>query len=66
MEVGASLVAGVESFELVQPDEGALYHPAHLAQSGAVGDATSGEQGFDAALAQQATVLVETVAPIGV
>jgi hypothetical protein len=66
VEIGASFVAGAEPFELVQPGEGALDHPAHLAQSGAVGDAASGDQGFDAALAQQAAVLVEVVAPVGV
>jgi hypothetical protein len=50
----------------VEPGEGALDHPAHLAQSGAVGDAASGDQGFDAALPQQAAVLVEVVAPVRV
>ena len=66
MEIGSSFVAGAEPFELVQPGEGALDHPAHLAQSGAVGDAASGNHGFDAALPQQAAVLVEVVAPVGV
>jgi hypothetical protein len=66
MEVGASLVADAESFELMQPGEGALDHPAHLAQSGAVGDAASGDQRSDAALPQEAAVLVEVVAPVGV
>jgi hypothetical protein len=66
MDVGSSFVAGAEPFELVQPGEGALDHPAHLAQSGAVGDAASGNHGFDAALPQQAAVLVEVVAPVGV
>jgi hypothetical protein len=66
VEIGASLVAGAEPFELVQPGEGALDDPAHLAESGTVGDAASRDQGFDAALAQQAAVLVEVVAPVGV
>ncbi len=66
MEIGASFVAGAEPFELVQPGEGTLDHPAHLAQSGAVGDAASGDQRFDAALAEQAAVLVEVVAPVRV
>lgn len=39
MEIGASLIAGAEPFELVQPGKGALNYPAHLAQSRAVGDA---------------------------
>ncbi len=66
MEIGASFVAGAEPFELVQPGEGALYHPSHFAQSGAVGDAASGDHGFDTALPQQAAVLVEVVATVGV
>ena len=59
MEIGASFVAGSEPFELVQPGEGALDHPEHLAQSGAVGDAASGDQRFDATLPQQAAVTPE-------
>lgn len=66
MEIGASFVLGAESFELVQPGEGALDDPAHLAQSGAVGDAASGDQRFDAPFPEQAAVLVEVVAPVGI
>jgi len=66
VEIGVSFVAGAEPFELVQPGEGALDHPAHCAQSGAVGDAASGDQGFDAAFPQQAPILVEVVAPVGI
>lgn len=66
MELGASLVAGAEPFELVQPGEGSLDHPAHLAQSGTVGDAASRDQRLDAPLPQQATVLVEVVALVGI
>ena len=66
MEVGASLVAGAESFELVEPGEGTLDHPPDLAQSGAVGETASGDHGFDATLPQQAAVLVEVVAPVRV
>lgn len=33
------------TFELVHPGEGALDHPAHLAQSGAVDDTASGDHG---------------------
>ncbi len=64
MEIGASLIAGAEPFELVQPGEGALDDPAHLAQSGTVGDAASGDQRLDAAFPQQAAVFVEVVAPV--
>jgi hypothetical protein len=63
--VGSSFVAGAEPFELVQPGEGALDDPADLAQSGAVGDAASGDHRLDAALPQQAAVL-EVIAPVGV
>jgi hypothetical protein len=66
VEIGTSFVAGAEPFELVQPGEGALDHPAHLAQSGAVGHAASRDHRLDAALPQQAAVLVEVVAPVGV
>jgi hypothetical protein len=58
--------ANAESFALVQPGEGALEDPADLAQSGTVGDATSGDQRLDASLPQQAAILVEVVAPVGV
>ncbi len=64
MEIGASLVAGAEPFELLQAGDGALDDPAHLAQSGTVGDAASGDQRLDAPLPQQAAVLVEVVAPV--
>jgi hypothetical protein len=51
---------------VVQPGEGALDHPAHLAQSGAVSDAASRDQRLDAPLPQQAAVLPEVVAPVGI
>jgi hypothetical protein len=41
MEVSAPFVADAQSFELVQPREGALDHPTDLAQSRTVGDAAS-------------------------
>lgn len=66
MEISASLVADAEPFELVQPGERALDYPTNLAQSGAVGDAASGNHWFDAASPQQASVLVEVVAPVRV
>jgi hypothetical protein len=65
VEICASFVADTEPLELVQPGEGALDHPAHLAQSGAVRDAASGDHRLDAALPQQTAVLVEVVAPVG-
>jgi hypothetical protein len=36
MEVGTYLVADPESFELVEPGEGALDNPSCLAQAGAM------------------------------
>lgn len=66
MEIGSALVAGAEPSELVQPGEGALNDPAHLAQAGTVGDAASGDQRLDAPIPQQAAVLVEVVASVGI
>ncbi len=57
MEIGAAFVAGPESFEPVEPGEGALDDPAGFAQAGAVGDAAAGDEGLDAALPQQSAVL---------
>lgn len=59
-------VSDAESLELVQPGEGTLDNPAHLAQAGTVSDAASRDQRFDAALPQQAAVLLEVVAPVGI
>lgn len=50
----------------MQPGEGPLHHPTHLAWPRAVGHAASGDHRLDAALPQQATVLVEVVAPVGI
>jgi hypothetical protein len=66
VEVGASFVADAESFELVEPGEGARDDPADPAEPGAVGNAASGDHRFDAALPEQAAVLVEVVAAVGV
>lgn len=66
MEVGSALVADSESLELVQPGEGTLDYPAHLAETGAVCDTAAGDDRLDAAFPEQAEVLVEVVAPIGV
>ncbi len=65
MEIGALFVTGTESLELMQPGECAFDHPAHFAQSGAVGDAASGNHGLDSPLPQQAPVLVKVVAAVG-
>ncbi len=66
VEVGSAFVVGAGSFELVESGRSALDDPAHLAQSGPVGDAASCDQWFDATLSQQVAVLVEVVAAVGV
>lgn len=43
MEVGAAFVADPQSFEVVEPGEGALDDPAGLAQAGAVSAAPCDE-----------------------
>ena len=65
MEVGSDFVADAEALELVEPREHALNYPPCLAESRSVGLAASGDAGCDAALSQQATVLVVVVAAVG-
>jgi len=65
MEISPAFVADAESFELVEPGEGALDDPAGAPESRAVCDATAGDERLDAELPQQAAVLVEVVAPVG-
>lgn len=65
MEVSSYLVADAESFELVQPCEGAFYDPAFFAQPGAVWCAAAGDLRSDPAGADQAAVLVVVVAAVG-
>ena len=65
MDVGAAFVAGGESLEGVKPGEGALDRPAPAAQARAVVALASGDAVTDAALAQQAAVLVVVVAAVG-
>ncbi len=67
VQIRASFVADAEPLEMMQPGEGALDDPAHLAQSGTVGGAASCDQRLDAAHSQEAAaVLVEVVAPVRV
>lgn len=65
MEVGAYLVADAESFELVEPGEGALDDPSGLAQAGAVGGAAAGDLGCDPTRPDETAVFVEVVAAVG-
>ena len=48
VQVGVALVAGPESFELVEPGEGAFHDPAPGAQARAVCGAPAGDLGGDA------------------
>jgi hypothetical protein len=49
----------------VEPGEGAFDDPAMLAEPGAVFCLAAGDHGFDAALPEQAAVLVVVVATVG-
>ena len=50
---------------MVEPGKGALDHPAHGAQPGAVCGPSSGDHGRDASLADQTAVLVVVIASVG-
>jgi hypothetical protein len=65
VEAGAAFIADAQALELVEPGKGTLDHPPGLPQAGAMGDTSPGDEWLDAALPQQAAVLVEVVAPIG-
>jgi hypothetical protein len=54
VDVGSPVVADKQSFELVQPGEGALDDPAVAAEPGAVFGVAACDLGFDAALAELA------------
>jgi hypothetical protein len=54
VDVGAAVVADEQSFELVEPGEGAFDDPAVAAQAGAVPGVASCDLGFDAALSELA------------
>jgi hypothetical protein len=65
MDVGTALVTDGQTAEGVEPGEGALDRPAPAAQARAVGGLASGDAVADAALAQEAAVLVVVVAAVG-
>jgi len=65
VDVGASFVADEQSFEVVEPGEGALDDPAVAAQAGAVLGLAAGDHGFDAALPDESAVLVVVVVAVG-
>ncbi len=51
MDLGAAVVADEQPLEVVQPGEGALDHPAHAPEAGAVLSLAVGDLGPDPALA---------------
>lgn len=65
MDVVAAVGADEEAAAVVQPGEGALDDPALTSEAGAVVGLASGDHGFDAALPDEATVLVVVVAAVG-
>ena len=65
MDVAAAFVADEEPLEVVQPGEGALDDPAVAAETGAVLGLAARDHRLDAALADEAPVLVVVVSAIG-
>ena len=65
MDFGAAVVADEQSFELVQPGEGALDDPAVSAESGAVLGLAARDHRLDSALTDKPPVLVVVVTPVG-
>ena len=65
MDFGAAVVADEQSFELVQPGEGALDDPAVAAESGAVLGLAARDLRLDPAAPQLTPVLVVVVATVG-
>ena len=65
MDLGAAVVADEQSFEVVEPGEGAFDDPAVAAEAGAVLGLAAGDLGLDPALTELAAVLVVVVASIG-
>ena len=65
MDVVAAVGADEEAAAVVEPGEGALDDPAVVAEPGAVLGLASGDHRFDAALPDEAAVLVVVVAAVG-
>jgi hypothetical protein len=64
VDVVAAVGADEESAAVVEPGEGAFDDPAVAAEPGAVVGLTAGDHGFDAALPDEAAVLVVVVAAV--
>ena len=65
MDVVAAVGADEQSAAVVEPGEGAFDDPAVAAESGAVLGLAAGDHGLDAALPDEAAVLVVVVAAVG-
>ncbi len=65
VDVVATFVADEQSFEVVQPGEGALDDPAVAAEAGAVFAFAAGDLRRDAAASELAAVAVGVVAAVG-
>jgi len=65
VDLVAAVVADEQPFELMQPGEGALDHPAVAAEPGAVPALAAGDLRFDPSLSHLTPVLVVVVAAIG-
>ena len=65
MDVAAAVVADKQSFELVEPSEGALDNPAVATEPGAVLGLAPRDLGCDPALAEFAAAAVVVVATVG-
>ena len=65
MDLGAAVVADEQSFELVQPGEGALDDPAVAAEARAVLGVAACDLGCDPALTELATMCRVVVAAVG-
>jgi hypothetical protein len=64
VDVVATVRADEQSAAVVEPGEGSLNDPAVAAEAGAVFGLAAGDDRFDAALPEEATVLVVVVAAI--
>jgi hypothetical protein len=64
LDVGAVVPANREPLELVQPGEGAFHDPAVLTQPGTVHNTAAGDHRPDAALLDEAPVLVMVLAAV--
>ena len=64
MDIGPALITGAQTFELMQPGQGAFDYPAIAAQARAVWSTAATEHRFDAPLAQPGAMGVGVVALI--